>query len=189
MTHQELLMFSNLDKFSSATKAAFESQFATSSALVSKIMESSEKAIALNIAAAKAYAEESSIATKQLLSAKDPQAFFALIASQAKLNAEKAASYSSHLTEIASSVKADLTQAAEAQIAESKSKVTALVEEVAKSAPAGSENAVAMLKSVVSNANAGYEQLSKTTKQAVETVEANVAKATTQLSQAAKKTA
>lgn len=182
-------MFSNLDKFSSATKAAFESQFATSNALVSKIIESSEKTIALNIAAAKAYAEESSIATKQLLAAKDPQAFFALIASQAKLNAEKAASYSSHLTEIASSVKADITKAAEAQIAESKSKVTALVEEVAKSAPAGSENAVAMLKSVVSNANAGYEQLSKTTKQAVETVEANVAKATTQLSQAAKKTA
>lgn len=182
-------MFSNLDKFSAATKAAFESQLSTTNALISKLTESAEKTVALNIAAAKAYAEESSISTKQLLSAKDPQAFFALIASQAKLNAEKAASYSTHLTEIASIVKADLTQAAEAQIAESKIKVTALVDEVVKSAPAGSENAVAMLKSAVSNANAGYEQLSKTTKQAVETVEANVAKATTQLSQAAKKAA
>ena len=180
-------MFSNLDKFSSATKALFESQFSTLQALTGKVIEGGEKAIALNIAAAKAYAEESGVATQQLFSAKDPQAFFALAAAQAKLNAEKAASYGSHLTEIVSSLKADFTKVAEAQIAESKGKVTALVEEVVKSAPAGSEQAVAMLKSVVSNASAGYEQLTKTTKQAVETVEAHVAKATDQISQAVKK--
>ena len=182
-------MFSNLEKFSSATNALFESQFSTFNALASKVVEGGEKAIALNIAAAKAYAEESNVVAQQMFSAKDPQAFFALVATQAKLNADKAASYGSHLTEIVSSIKADFTKAAEAQIADSKTKVTALVDEVIKNAPAGSENAVAMLKSVVSNANAGYEQLTKTTRQAVETVEAHVAKATDQLSQAVKKAA
>jgi phasin family protein len=106
-------MFSNLDKFSTATKALFESQFATFNALASKAVEGGEKAIALNIAAAKAYAEESGVAAQQLFSAKDPQAFFALVASQAKLNADKATSYGTHLTEIVSSVKADFTKAAE----------------------------------------------------------------------------
>lgn len=182
-------MFSNLEKFSSETKALFESQFASFNTLASKAVEGGEKVIALNVAAAKSYAEESSIAAQQLFSAKDPQAFFALAITQAKLNADKAASYGCHLTEIVSSIKADFTKTAEAQIADSKNMVTALVDELTKNAPAGSENAIAMLKSVIDNANAGYEQLTKTTKQAVETVEAHVAKATDQLSQAVKKAA
>jgi len=182
-------MFSNLDKFSSATKALFESQFASFNALADKAFESGEKLIALNIAAAKAYTEESGVAVQQLFSVKDPQAFFALAASQAKLNAEKAASYGSHLTDIISGIKADFTHAAEAQITDSKNQATALVDEVVKSAPAGSEHAVAMLKSIVTNANSGYEQLTKTTRQAAASVEAHVAKATEHLSQAVEKTA
>jgi DNA-binding ferritin-like protein len=44
------------------------------------------------------------------------------------------------------------------------------------------------LKSVVGNINAGYEQLTKTTKQAVQTLEENLANATAQFTQAAEKT-
>jgi hypothetical protein len=43
---------------------------------------------------------------------------------------------------------------------------------VTKNAPAGSETFVsAAVKTAISNANAGYEQFSKTTKQAVEAIE------------------
>lgn len=181
-------MFSNTQQLSNATKSLFENQFATFSALTGNMVESVEKVVALNIAAAKASAEESTAVAKQLLAAKDPQEFLSLMTAQAKLNAEKVQSYGRHLAEIAASTKAELDKAVEAQIAETKNKVTALVADVAKNAPAGSENAVAMLKSVIDNANAGYEQLNKTTKQAVETVEANVAKATEQFSQAVEKT-
>jgi hypothetical protein len=44
-----------------------------------------------------------------------------------------------------------------------------------------------MMKSLIGNANAGYEQLTKTTKQAVETLENNLATATAQFTQAAEK--
>ena len=182
-------MLSNLEKFSSLTKALFESQVASLNVLASKAVANGEKAVALNIAAAKAYAEESNVAAKQFISAADPQAFFAIATAQAKQQTEKASAYGRELTELVSSAKADFTSAAEAHIAESKVKVTALVDEVIKSVPAGSENAVAMLKSVIGNANAGYEQLSKSTKQAVETVEAQVAKAADKLSQVGKKAA
>ncbi len=182
-------MLSNLEKFSSLTKALFESQFATFNALASKAVEGGEKAIALNIAAVKAYAEESNVAAKQLFSAKDPQEFFALATTQAKLNGEKTSSYGRHLTEIVSGIKNDFTKAAETQIADSKNRVVALVDEVIKQAPAGSENAMAMLKSAIGNANSGYEQLTKTTKQAVEAIDAQVLKASNQLSQAVKKAA
>ena len=62
-----------------------------------------------------------------------------------------------------------------------------LIDEVTKNAPAGSEQAVTALKTVVGNINAGYEQLSKTTKQAVQTMEENLTKATQQFTQAAEK--
>ena len=46
---------------------------------------------------------------------------------------------------------------------------------------------MAILKSAISNADAGYEQLTKAVKQAAETVEAQVSKASDQMSQAVKK--
>lgn len=181
-------MFSNTQQFSNATKSLFENQFEAFNALTNNIIGSVEKVVALNLAAVKASTEESTATAKQLLAAKDPQEFIALVTAQSKLSVDKAQSYGRHLTEIASNTQAELSKAVEAQVAETKGKVTALVSEVTKNAPAGSEQAVAILKSVIDNANTGYEQLSKTAKQANETVEAHVAKATEQFSQVVAKT-
>ena len=178
-------MSSNQEQFTATSKALFESQIAAFRELSSKAVKGVEKVVALNSAAAKEYAEESSATVSQLFSAKDPQTFFALASEKAKLNAEKAATYGRRLTEIVSGINADFTKTTEAQIADSKNKVTALVDEVAKSAPTGSEQAVAMMKSAIDSASAGYEQLTKATKQAVETVEAQVVNTTEQFSHTA----
>jgi phasin family protein len=180
-------MFTIPEQFSNATKANFETQFAMISSLTNKAFEGIEKIVDLNLTAAKANLEESSAAAKQLLSAKDPQEFFSLTAAQAQPAAEKAIAYGRHLAAIASGTQAEFSKAAESQIAETNRKVLSLVEEVSKNAPAGSENAVAMLKSVIGNANAGYEQLTKTSKQAAETIETNLASAVSQFTQAAEK--
>ena len=180
-------MFTFQDQFSSATKANFEAQLALITMLTGKAFESVEKLVELNLTAVKSSMEESADNARQLLSAKDPQEFLALSASQAKPNAEKALAYGRHVASIATSTQAEFTRAAEAQIAETSRKVSALVDDVSKNAPAGSENVISMMKSVISNANAGYEQLTKTTKQAVQTMEANVSSATAQFSQAAEK--
>ena len=180
-------MFSLQDQFSAATKANFESQLALITMLTGKAFESVEKLVELNLTAVKSSMEESTANAKQLLTAKDPQEFIALTSAQAKPSAEKAIAYSRHVASIASTAQAEFTRAAEAQIAETSRKVTALVDDVSKNAPAGSENVVSMMKSVISNANAGFEQLSKTTKQAVQTMEANVTSATAQFAQAAEK--
>jgi len=177
-------MFSFQEKFAEATKAHFEAQLALLNTLTAKTFEGVEKVIELNLNAAKASLEESSEATKQLLSAKDPQEFLTLSAAQAKPNAEKAAAYGRHLASIASGTQAEYTRAAEAQVAETSRRINALIEEVSKNAPPGSESAISILKSVISNANAGYEQLTKNTKQAVETLEANLNNASAQLTQA-----
>lgn len=177
-------MFSIPEQFSSATKASFEAQFAMFSSLTNKAFEGIEKIVELNLTAAKTSMEESTSTAKQLLSAKDPQEFFALTAAQAQPSAEKALAYSRHLATIASSTQAEFSKAAESQIAETNRKVISLVEEVSKNAPAGSENAVAMMKSAIGSASAGYEQFAKTSKQAVESIESNMAQAVTQFTQA-----
>ncbi|PUA18173.1 phasin family protein [Glaciimonas sp. PCH181] len=180
-------MFSFQEQFSAATKAHFEAQLALLNTLTTKAFEGVEKVIELNMSAAKASMEESSASAKQLLGAKDAQDFAAIASAQAKPNADKAAAYGRHLQGIATGTQAELTKAAEVQIAETSRRINALIDEVSKNAPAGSENAIAILKSVIGNANAGYEQLTKTAKQAVETLEANVNNAATQFAQTADK--
>jgi phasin family protein len=176
-------MFTIPEQFSAASKANFEAQLSLLTALTSKTFESVEKVIDLNLNVAKASLEESNAAAKQFLSAKDAQEWMALAAAQTQPNAEKALAYGRHLATIASGVQTELSKATEAQIAETSRKVLDLVEEVSKNAPAGSENAVALFKSAIGNANAGYEQLSKTSKQAVETMEANLNTAVSQFAQ------
>lgn len=182
-------MFTLPEQFSNVAKANFEAQLSMFANLTSKAFESVEKVVDLNLNIAKASLEDSSIAAKQLLAAKDPQEFFSLTAAQAQPTAAKAIAYGRHLASIATSAQAEFTRAAEEQVAEAGRKVSALVDDVSKNAPAGSENVIAIMKSAIGNANAGYEQLSKTTKQAVEVMEANMNTAVSQFSQAAEKTA
>jgi phasin family protein len=178
-------MFAIPEQFSNATKANLESQFAIFSSLSAKAFEGMEKLVELNLTAAKASLDETSVTTRQLLAAKDPQEFFSLTAAQAQPTAEKAMSYSRQVAAIAAGTQAEFTKAAELQIAETNRKVISLVDEVTKNAPAGSENVVSVIKATIGNANAGYEQLSKTAKQAMEAVETNVNAAVSQFTQAA----
>ena len=182
-------MFSIPEQLSTATKTSIEAQFAVFSTLTGKAFEGVEKLIELNLTAAKSSMEEVSTTAKQLLSAKDAQEFFSLSAAQAQPSAEKAAAYGRQLAAIAAGTQAEFTKAAEAQIADTNKKVISLVDEVSKNAPAGSEKAVEMLKSAIGNANAGFEQFSKSTKQAVDTIETNLASAVSQFSQATEKAA
>lgn len=181
-------MFTIPEQFSNVAKANLEAQLSLLTNLTSKAFESVEKVVDLNLNVAKASLEDSSITARQLLTAKDPQEFFSLTAAQAQPTAAKAIAYGRHLAGIATSAQAELARAAEEQIAETGRKMSALVDDVSKNAPAGSENVIAIVKSAIGNANAGYEQLSKTTKQAVEVMEANMNSAVSQFAQAAEKT-
>jgi phasin family protein len=180
-------MFAFPEQFSNATKANLEAQFALLSALTSKTFESVEKLVELNISTTKAALEESSSTARQLLAAKDPQEFFSVSAQHAQPNAEKALSYGRQLASIAADTGAEFSRTAESQIAEVNRKVISLVDEVTRNAPAGSETYVSALKTAISNANAGYEQFSKTTKQAVEAIESNMNAAVSQFTQATRK--
>lgn len=157
------------EQFVAAQKANVETFFGLSN----KAFEGVEKLIELNLQAVKAAMAEAAEATQAALSVKDPQELFALQASMMQPSTEKAAAYSRHVYEIFAGTGAEVTKVAEATVADSQKKVLALVDNAVRNAPAGTENAVALVKSAVAAANNAYESVHKAAKQASEVAEAN----------------
>ena len=100
---------------------------------------------------------EAAQTTKPALSVKDAQELLALQTSLLQPAAEKAAAYGRHVYEIAASTGAEVSRVAEAQAAEAQAKFMAIVDTAVKNAPAGTENAVALVKSAVAAANNAIE--------------------------------
>lgn len=141
--------------------------------LTNKAFEGVEKLVELNLQVAKTTLAESADTTRAALSVKDAQELLAMQAGLLQPAAEKAAAYSRHLYDIAAATNAEVTKVAEEQVADAQRKFMTLVDTMVKNAPAGSENAVALVKSAVAAANNAYESVHKAAKQAAEVAEAN----------------
>jgi len=177
------------EQFLSAVRTGIETQIAFLNTLSTTTFESTRKIVDLNMSAAKTSVEESTIIAKQLLTSQDPREAMQLVAALPQPTATKAVAYGRHLADIASVAQAEFARATQEQVSENLRRFTALVEDAAKNAPAGAENAVAVVKSAIANASAGYEQLAKTATQVAETVQTNVATAVDQATQATEQVA
>ncbi|MBQ0936861.1 phasin family protein [Ideonella paludis] len=152
-----------------AQKANLETLFD----LTNKAFEGVEKLVELNLQVAKASMGEAAETTKAALAVKDAQELLSLQAGLLQPAAEKAAAYSRHLYDIAAATNAEVTKVAEAQVADLQKSFTGLVDTAVKNAPAGTENAVALVKSALAAANNAYDSVHKAAKQAAEVAEAN----------------
>lgn len=168
-------MFPNVEQYMNSSKAFFESQTAVFKTLANTALESTEKVTTLNLAAMKASAADAGNVLTQATAARDPQALFALLTSQFQPNAEKAASYARYLGEIVTETQSVFSKTAEAQVAEVSRAAAALVDQVAAASPAGSSDAMALVKSMMGTANAVYEQVNKVAKQTGEAIQAQTA--------------
>ncbi|MEP6875354.1 MAG: TIGR01841 family phasin [Burkholderiales bacterium] len=154
--------------------------------LTNKAFEGVEKLVELNLQVARAALGEAADNAKAAMSVKDAQEFMALQAGLLQPAAEKAAAYSRHLYDIAASTSADIGKVAEAQAAEAQAKFLSVVDSAVKNAPAGSENAVALVKSAVAAANNAFEGVQKAVKQATDVAEANFQAISAQATKATK---
>jgi phasin family protein len=141
--------------------------------LTSKAFEGVEKIVELNLTASKAALAESGEHAKALLSVKDAQELLALQSGVFQPLAEKTAAYSRHLYDIASGSSAEFGKTFEGQAAEAQKKFLGLVDSAAKNAPAGSETAVAVMKSAVAAASNALESVQKAVKQATDVAQSN----------------
>ena len=153
--------------------AAHKANVDTLFGLTSKAFEGVEKLVELNLQMARAALGEAADTAKAALSVKDAQELMALQAGLLQPAAEKAAAYSRHLYDIAAATSAEVGKVAEATAAETQSKFMSAVDGAMQNAPAGSENAVALVRSAVAAANNAYEGVQKAVKQATDVAEAN----------------
>jgi phasin family protein len=158
-----------------ANKANVETLFG----LTNKAFEGVEKLVELNLQVAKTALNEAAENTKAAMSVKDAQELVSLQAALLQPSAEKAAAYSRHLYDIFAATNAEVTKAAEAQFADAQKKFMSAVDTAVKNAPAGTENAVSLVKSAIAAANNAYESAHKAAKQAADIAEANFNAVTT----------
>jgi phasin family protein len=133
-----------------------------------------EKLAALNFNTTKAAFEDGMNHARALMSAKDVQEAVNLNVAAAQPNLDKAIAYSRSVYELATQSQAEATKLMEAQASEYNKTVAGFLDKVAKNAPAGSDVAVAAVKSALAAANSAYDSFTKVAKQATEIAEANM---------------
>ena len=165
----------NAEQMMAAHKANVETLFG----LTNKAFEGVEKLVELNLQVAKAALGEAGETMSAAMSVKDAQELVALQTSLLQPSAEKAAAYSRHVYDIAASTGAEVTKAVEAQLGDAQKNFIGLIDSASKNAPAGTENAVALVRSAVAAANNAFETVQKAAKQATDVAEANFQAMTT----------
>lgn len=154
--------------------------------LTGKAFESIEKLVELNLAASRALLADTANQAQTVLSVKDPQELLALQSTLLQPLGEKAASYGREVYDLATATGAEFGKTFEAQFAEAQKKFLDVVDSTAQNAPAGSETAVALMKSAVTAANNVLETAQKSAKQAAALAESNFKAATASTVEAGK---
>ncbi|HZE12003.1 MAG TPA: phasin family protein [Burkholderiales bacterium] len=167
-------MYITPEQVTSANKASVEAILA----LATSQFAAFERLSTLNFNAAKAAFEEGLGRAKSLLDAKDPQEYFNAnsIASQPAL--EKLIAYSRSVYEVAAQAQGEAAKFVEERAEEFTKSLVAVLDKASKSAPAGSDVAIAAVKSALAAASTAYGSFNKVAKQATEMAEANFTAAT-----------
>jgi len=167
-------MYTTPEQLASSSKANVESILT----LANTAFASAERLAALNLNTARTLLEDAVANAKSLMGAKDVQELMTIQSTLAQPAVEKAVAYSRSIYEIATQTQEELSKVFEAQFAEINKNVASALDKAAKNAPAGSDVAVAAVKSAIAAANSAYDSMTKAAKQVAEIAEANVAAAT-----------
>jgi phasin family protein len=158
------------EKVSEAQKQNIEAMIKLSQ----KAFEGVEKMVDLQLNAARASLQESAEKFQALLSVKDAQELVNVNQEIASPSAEKALAYSRTVYDIASQTSSEVQRLIDAQIADANKKLVDALDELAKTAPAGSEGVVSMMKTSLAAANSAFETANKAARQVVEMAEKNM---------------
>lgn len=142
--------------------------------LMNKTLAGVQKLAELNLQTMKATVAENQGNIQKAFAAKDMQELLALQAGLLQPATEKAQAYHHQLVEIISATRAEFAKVAEAQYEANKRKMQDVIDNATKSAPAGSEAAVAAWQSAVSAATSLCDTMQQSAKQAIEITESNL---------------
>lgn len=158
--------------------AANKATFATLFAVFNSALDSAERLASLNVSSTRAVVEDQISSAQALLGARDLQEALALQASLAQPQIEKAIAYARSVYEISSGAQESLVKHLELHQSEVNKSVTSLLDSYARSAPGGSQVAVAAFKSAISAANSAFDNANKAARHVANITEASVDAAT-----------
>jgi phasin family protein len=166
-------MITNPSQFLELQKVHVEAMNSVGRALIA----AAERLASLNVAATRSAIDSATEAAQSLSSVKDPKELVALSGASAQPSVEKLVNYTRELVGIANGVNSEISKVVEQQIADSNKRVAELLDYASKNAPAGSEQALAMLRSAVAAGNTAFDTVSKVSRQAADWAETNFATA------------
>lgn len=178
-------MYQTPEQFAALNKAGLEAAVR----FAGIALEGAERLMEVQLKAAKGAFADGVQQAKVIADINDPQEFAQIKNSLMQPNLEKTASYVKSVYDVASATQAEISKLVEEQVAEFNKQVVTTLDKMVKTAPAGSDVAVAALKSAFSGINTTYENMAKSAKQFVDLTQANVEAATSQAISAGKKKA
>jgi phasin family protein len=158
------------EQVAESRKVALDHLFSTTQKIVEGIVQLAE----LNMQVVRTALTDTFDQTQKALSVSEPHEWLALQNSRAAPVAEKAQTYSRQLIDIVLTTEAECARVARAQCEAYGREVQALVRDVTRNAPAGSEAAVAALDSAITATNTLVTTLQLTGEQAVEVAKSNI---------------
>jgi phasin family protein len=137
-------------------------------------MDSAERVIALQLEFAKSSLEQAARGAKALAGAKDVQELVSVRTRTAENAVERLVGYSRSLYEISSAAQSQFSKLAEERMATFQQAVTDTVEQAARSAPAGSDVAVAAIRSSMAATTAAFDSFNKAARHVASYTDAGV---------------
>jgi phasin family protein len=154
--------------------AAQKENVATTVALAGIAASAAEKTMDLNVAAIKSAMATATENGKAIADAKDVQTVTAMQSQFAQPAFEAFASYLKDSYDIMSEAQNELSKIVEAKMTEINKVIVSGLDQAEKNAPAGSDMAVAAMKSAIAAANQTYDAFAKAGKQVQEVTTATV---------------
>ena len=162
------------EQLAAANKATVDSLLS----VANTALASAERIATLNLNTARSALEDTASGVKSVLDAKDPKEALAAQSALAQPAVEKAVAYSRSVYEITAETQQELAKMVEAQFSDFQKSMAGMVELAAKSAPAGSEGAIAAIQNAIAAANSAFGNMNSVAKQFADAAQANITAAT-----------
>lgn len=150
-------------------------------------LEGAERIIELQLKTAKAALFDGIQSARALANVRDFDQLAALKDSVVQPTFEKATAYAKEVYDVAAGTQADMSKLVEEQVAEFNKQIVTALDQLVKTAPAGSEVGIAAMKSTLAAVNSGFDNLTKVAKQFGEATQSNFEVVANQTIEAAKK--
>ena len=160
----------NVNPFSEMSRTGFD----TAARLTRISVDNAERVISLQLQYAKGTIEQASATAKAATGAKDVQQLLDVRTRSAENAVEWLMNYSRSVYEVASETQSELSKLAEERMTAFQQAVTESVDQAAKSSPAGSDAAVAAIKSSLAATTAAFDTFTKAAKNVASYTDAGI---------------